>query len=152
MDNGRRTSPRAPHDLAIAILEKKWSAQIVVLLRDGPRRFTELYHHIPYVSHKVLIEQLRVLERDHVLERRESAGGPRQVLYELTVAGKELLPIIDALGRWGRTHAETVIPLSDGSVSDMAKPRSGETQTLGLLPGNEPPGAELPGTYVRHDP
>lgn len=145
MEKGRRGPPLAPHDVAIAILEKKWTAHIVVQLRDGPRRFTELYQHIPFVSHKVLTQQLRALERDRVVERTEHTGGPRHVVYGLTPAGRELLPIIDALGQWGRVHAGTVGADPDGRVSRMTRRRSGETQAPRLLPGNEPPGAELRG-------
>jgi DNA-binding HxlR family transcriptional regulator len=145
MDLGRRRPLLAPHDVAIAILEKKWTGHIVVLLRHGPQRFSELYQQIPFVSHKVLTEQLRALERDGVLERREMSGGPRQVLYELTAAGKELLPIMDALGQWGRNHAGAMGGDANGGVSPMTRRRSGETQALRLPAGNGPTGHELAG-------
>jgi DNA-binding HxlR family transcriptional regulator len=141
----RQSPPLLPHERTIAILQKKWTPHIVQLLRDGPRRFTELYHEIPLVSHKVLTQQLRALERDRLIVRHVGVEGPRQVLYELSESGRSLLPILDALDQWGRQHF--VMP--DGMTSERrsamaARRRSGETQAR-LLAGNEPPSAGLSG-------
>jgi len=145
MDTGRRRPPLTPHEVAIAILQKKWTPHIVVLLRDGPRRFSDLYHEIPYVSHKVLTQQLRALERDRLIDRRVSIDGPRQVLYELSDSGRSLLPIIDALEDWGRRHSDvTQGTTNDGRVMSASRRRSGETQSR-LLNGSLPSSAELRG-------
>src|SRR5438477_3173859 len=104
MPHGRRRPEPAPRDLAIAILQKKWAPDILALLREGPRRFTDLYQLIPLVSHKVLIEQLRSLEVDRLIARHVGGDNPRNVLYELSPSGRELLPIIDQLDAWGRDH------------------------------------------------
>ncbi len=143
MADRRRQPPLLPHERAIAILQKKWTPHIVRLLRDGPRRFTELYHEIPLVSHKVLTQQLRALERDRLVARH--VDGPRQVLYELSDAGRALLPIIDALDEWGRRHIVLAGGLTAEQRSALAvRRRSGETQTR-LLDGNGLQSAELPG-------
>lgn len=95
----------APHEIAIAILRKKWTLQIVLLLRHGARRFSDLHHASPLISHKLLTQQLRALERDRLALRRATAERPRQVSYELSETGLSLLPLVDALGDWGRHHA-----------------------------------------------
>jgi DNA-binding HxlR family transcriptional regulator len=145
MDNGRRRPPLTPHEVAIAILQKKWTPHIVVLLRAGSRRFSDLYHEIPFISHKVLTQQLRALERDQLIVRRVGVEAARQVFYELSDSGLSLLPIIDALEEWGRQHGVAMQNTNDdGGGVRPAPRRSGETQSR-LLRSNEPPSAELPG-------
>ena len=145
MDDGRRRPPLTAHEVAIAILQKKWTPHIVLLLRGGARRFSELYHEIPYISHKVLTQRLRALERDRLILRRVGVDGPRQVAYELSDAGLSLLPIIDALDDWGRHQGDvTQRTTREEQTVVAARRRSGETQSR-LLRGNEPDGAELLG-------
>lgn len=152
MGNGRRRPQRAPHDAAIAILGKKWTSSIVGLLRDGPRRFTDVYQLIPFVSHKVLIQQLRALEQDGIIVRLVVAGGPRQVSYDLTDAGRALLPIINSLDEWARSHAASeATPDPISRANGAARRRSGETQIRSLPPSKEPLSAELDGSHVRHE-
>jgi DNA-binding HxlR family transcriptional regulator len=141
MDDGRRRPPLAPHEVAIAILQKKWTPQIVLLARSGPRRFSDLYHEIPLISHKVLTQQLRALEKDRLIVRRVGVDGPRQVLYELSDSGRSLLPIIDALEEWGSHHANVTQRTSDENARPHApRRRSGETQSR-LLDSNGPDSA-----------
>ena len=145
MDDGRRRPPLTAHEIAIAILQKKWTPHIVLLLRAGPRRFTDLYHEIPYISHKVLTQRLRALERDRLIVRNVGRDGPRQVEYELSDTGLSLLPIVDALEAWGRHQSAVTQPTSiEENAVAAARRRSGETQSR-LLRGNEPDGAELLG-------
>ena len=141
MDDGRRRPPLASHEVAIAILQKKWTPQIVLLARSGPRRFSDLYHEIPLISHKVLTQQLRALEKDQLIVRRVGVDGPRQVLYELSESGRSLLPIIDALEEWGRHHASVTQRTNDESThARVTRRRSGETQAR-LLDSNGPDSA-----------
>lgn len=128
MEEGRRRPAAAPRDLAIAILEKKWTPDILELLGDGTRRFTDLYQQITLISHKVLIQQLRSLEHARLIVRRVTVNGPRNVLYELSPSGHALLPIMDQLDKWGRAHLGRDESLGDESPEDNAKRRSGETQ------------------------
>jgi DNA-binding HxlR family transcriptional regulator len=98
----------APHELAIAILRKKWTPQIVLALRNEPRRFSDLHRELPLISHKVLIQQLRALERGGLIFRHVAAERSRHVNYELSDAGKSLLPIIDALEEWGNHNRDVM--------------------------------------------
>ena len=150
MEVDRERPPAAPRDLAIAILERKWTPDILALLRDGPRRFSELYQLIPPVSHKVLIQQLRSLERAQVIVRR-AGDAPRNVVYELGPSGRAVLPIMDQLEEWGRAHlvhGETT--LANGTPEEK-KRRSGETeasreaQTKRLPPSTELRSPDLQG-------
>jgi DNA-binding HxlR family transcriptional regulator len=93
-----------PGHLAAAILARKWAPVVIGLLRPGPRSFSELLVNLPNVAHKVLIQQLRALERDGVVARAIVANGARRTLYSLTASGAALVPVLDLMDRWAREH------------------------------------------------
>ncbi len=63
-------------------------------------RFSELERAIPAVSQKMLIQQLRELEGDGIVQRTVHAQVPPKVEYALTSLGRELCPALDALLEW----------------------------------------------------
>ena len=63
-------------------------------------RFSELERAIPSVSQKMLIQQLRELERDGIVQRKAYPEVPPKVEYSLTAWGKSLCPALDALLQW----------------------------------------------------
>ena len=86
---------------AFRILEGRWKMMIIFRLFDRTvLRFSELERAIPGVSQKVLIQQLRELERDGVVERRVYPQVPPKVEYRLTDWGQAMCPALDALLEW----------------------------------------------------
>jgi DNA-binding HxlR family transcriptional regulator len=83
------------------IIGSKWTAVIVHDLSEGARRFSELERACPGISPRTLSERLRVLEHDELVVRRSYAETPPRVEYELTAKGHGLLPIIDAMRKFG---------------------------------------------------
>jgi DNA-binding HxlR family transcriptional regulator len=83
------------------ILGAKWTALIVHDLSEGARRFSELENACPGISPRTLSERLRVLEQEEIVERRSFAESPPRVEYELTAKGRDLLPIIAEMRRFG---------------------------------------------------
>jgi DNA-binding HxlR family transcriptional regulator len=83
------------------IVGAKWTALIVHDLSEGPRRFSELRLACPGISPRTLSERLRALEYEGMIVRRSYAEAPPRVEYELTEKGRALLPIIDAMRRFG---------------------------------------------------
>jgi DNA-binding HxlR family transcriptional regulator len=83
------------------IVGQKWTALLVHDLSEGPRRFSELEHACPGISPRTLSERLRSLEAEGILHRRSYAESPPRVEYALTEKGEALLPIIDAMRRFG---------------------------------------------------
>ncbi|QYU70635.1 helix-turn-helix transcriptional regulator [Leptolyngbya sp. 15MV] len=69
-------------------------------LKDGTRRFNELRRDNPTVSHRILSLELRKLEAAGIVRRTAHAGYPLRVDYDLTDAGRRLVPLIDALATW----------------------------------------------------
>ena len=66
----------------------------------GVMRFSELERAIPAVTQKMLIQQLRELERDGMIERRAHPEVPPKVDYRLTQWGQDLCPALAALRAW----------------------------------------------------
>ena len=83
------------------MLEGRWKMVIIFHLFDKTvLRFSELERAIPAVSQKMLIQQLRELERDGIVKREVYPQVPPRVEYQLTPLGKELCPALDALLTW----------------------------------------------------
>ena len=59
------------------------------------------------ISQKMLVQQLREMERDGLVERKVFAEVPPRVEYSLTSLGKSLKPVVDAMCRWGMSHSAT---------------------------------------------
>ena len=86
---------------AFRILEGRWKLVIVFhLFARGTLRFSELERAIPAVSQKMLIQQLRELERDGVVRRTVYPQVPPRVDYDLTAWGQAMCPALDALLEW----------------------------------------------------
>jgi DNA-binding HxlR family transcriptional regulator len=87
--------------LTADLIASKWTPLIVHDLSEGPRRFMQLEHACPGISPRTLAERLRVLEAEGVLLRRSYPESPPRVEYELTEKGRALLPIIEAMRKFG---------------------------------------------------
>lgn len=86
------------------VLAGKWKVLIVWHLAFGRKRFAEIRGLLPGVSEKVLTAQLRELERDGVLSRIVTESAAPRVDYLLSDAGKELIPVMEAMCGWGTKH------------------------------------------------
>jgi DNA-binding HxlR family transcriptional regulator len=78
----------------------KWSVLVVMTLRDGSRRFSELRRALPGISQRMLTLTLRTLERDGMVHRTVTPSVPPRVDYELTALGQSLQAPVYALGSW----------------------------------------------------
>jgi hypothetical protein len=67
----------------------------------GPQRFTDLRYALPKASSNLIADRLRELEGNGVVHRRKLAAPASSWVYELTEWGRDLEPIILALGEWG---------------------------------------------------
>ena len=85
----------------LKILEGRWKLVILFHLFGGKLlRFSELERAIPSISQKMLIQQLRQMEKDGVVLRIVHHQVPPKVEYGLTDWGQALCPALDALLKW----------------------------------------------------
>ncbi len=89
---------------ALAAIGGRWKLFIVYRLADGPLHFAALRRSLPDMSAKVLAEQLRELQADGLVSRESSGPVPATVHYALTPHGLSVLPVAEAIRRWGLTH------------------------------------------------
>jgi DNA-binding HxlR family transcriptional regulator len=106
----------------LKILEGRWKMLILFHLFAQPvLRFSQLERAIPKISQKMLIQQLRELERDGMVTRTVYPQVPPKVEYALTPIGRELCPALDALLEWGalrRRHAAgTAVPAAPAQAA-----------------------------------
>ncbi|WP_250032021.1 winged helix-turn-helix transcriptional regulator [Paractinoplanes maris] len=85
-----------------------WSVLVVMMLADGPQRYTALSRRIEGVSPKMLTQTLRGLERDGLIGRTVHAEVPPRVDYALTELGRSLLDLVGALEKWAELHIDDV--------------------------------------------
>lgn len=83
----------------IELLGRRWNGVIIGALRNGVNRFGDIKDTIPGLSSRLLSERLRELECEGLIIRTEDHG---QVRYELTQAGDELTPVVEAINMWAQ--------------------------------------------------
>jgi DNA-binding HxlR family transcriptional regulator len=88
----------------LGVLGGKWKILILWNIRERPHRLSELKRLIPAISEKVLIQQLRDLERDGIVDRHDYGEMPPRVDYAFTEYGKSLKPVLRMLCNWGEEH------------------------------------------------
>ena len=97
---------------ALDVVGERWALLVVRELFLGPRRFSDLRRALPGASSNLVADRLRELTARGVVQRRKLAPPAGSWVYELTEWGRELEPVIVALGNWGLR-----VPLPDGPVT-----------------------------------
>jgi DNA-binding HxlR family transcriptional regulator len=83
---------------AVELVGERWALLIVRDLLVGPRRYGELAEGLPRIPSNILATRLRELQAAGIIRR---APRSRVIVYELTPYGRELDPVVLALGAWG---------------------------------------------------
>lgn len=95
---------------ALDVVGERWALLVVRELVLGPKRFGQLRRGLPGMSPNVLSQRLRELEDAGVISKQELDPPASVVVYELTERGRELEPVLHALGRWG-----SAAPMASGN-------------------------------------
>ncbi|RMB85304.1 helix-turn-helix domain-containing protein [Streptomyces shenzhenensis] len=88
----------------------KWAFLIIESLGERTLRFSELRNEIEGISHKMLTQNLRMLERNGLVERTVHPTVPPRVEYTLTEPGQGLRATVDGMCAWTHrylSHIET---------------------------------------------
>ena len=84
---------------------------ILHVLSKNARRFGEINVLVPGISRKVLTEQLRELEADGLISRKQYKDFPPKVEYALTDFGKSLCPLLAYIAAWNKNQGKTTADL-----------------------------------------
>ena len=121
---------------ALDVVGERWALLVVRELLLGPLRFSDLRAALPAASSNLLTDRLRELAARGVLNRRKLAPPAGSWVYELTAWGRELEPILLALGDWGLR----VPPIEGAALSPTS-------MMLFLRGGGKPDPADPPTEY-----
>src|SRR3981189_1389910 len=99
-------------DAALCVLGGKGKPLILFHLAHGTRRYGELRRAVGSVSDKMLIQQLKELQADRIIDRLAFIEIPPKVEYSLTAFGRTLAKALAPLCVWGTKHMSEVETLT----------------------------------------
>ena len=112
---GNRPRPARPNPVtgcpltaALAAIGGKWKLILVYWLAESPRHFAALRRAMPGMTPKVLAEQLQELVDDGLVAREPEGRAPARVVYSLTEYGHSVVPLVESVRLWGRSHLARV--------------------------------------------
>ena len=97
----KREGDGCPVAGALQLVGDKWTLMVIRDLAGGARRTTELIDGLFPISSRTLVDRLRDMEGDGLVERIDFGGQPPHVEYRLTERGALLLPVVEALRQVG---------------------------------------------------
>ncbi len=100
---------------ALALLDAKWSVDVIFLLASGMRRHARLVDNIPGLSKKVLTATLRKLEQNGIVSRQVYPEIPVRVEYVLTPLGWQLTEPLMAIYEWAVEHEGELAASKEGA-------------------------------------
>lgn len=96
-----KSLPKCPVETTLALIGNKWKILIIRDLLNGTKRFGELKKVCSGISQKVLTTNLRIMEDDGLVIRKEYKQKPPRVEYTLSDVGYSLGQVLDAMANWG---------------------------------------------------
>jgi DNA-binding HxlR family transcriptional regulator len=100
-----------PVSMAAEVLCTRWTIIVLREMLAGSTRFNDLRRGMPRMSPALLSQRLKDLEAAGVVRRTPSAREPGVLEYQLTPAGRELQPIVEAFGMWGQRWIDSDLSL-----------------------------------------
>jgi DNA-binding HxlR family transcriptional regulator len=88
----------------LRIIGKRWVAEVLILIRNDVRRFSQLKECLAGISDNVLSTVLNDLVKEGLIEKQIFSEIPMRVEYNVTGKGGELTDLMAMLCKWGKTH------------------------------------------------
>lgn len=96
-----------PFAYAMSLIDGKWKMHILFWLwKKQILRYGELKRSLGTISHKMLSTQLKELETDNLIIRKEYPQVPPKVEYSLSERGLTIMPVLQCLCEWGNNHID----------------------------------------------
>jgi DNA-binding HxlR family transcriptional regulator len=90
------------------VVSGRWGPLVIMALKGETKRHGELRRELEGISQKMLIQTLRNLEHNGLVEREVYHVVPPKVEYSLTDLGASLQPLLEAICQWSERHLEEV--------------------------------------------
>ncbi|BFO32517.1 helix-turn-helix domain-containing protein [Klebsiella pasteurii] len=107
--NGNLFAEQCPSREVLKHVTSRWGVLILVSLRDGTHRFSDLRRKIGGVSEKMLAQSLQALEQDGFLNRVSYPVVLPHVEYSLTPLGEQVSEKVAALADWIELNLPAVL-------------------------------------------
>ena len=104
MEKSKEKKKSCTLELVQHIIGGKWKIIILWALGEETKRFNELYRTFPDITQAMLTKQLRELEKDGIIHREVYKEVPPKVEYSLTDIGRDFMPIVLQIQKWGERH------------------------------------------------
>jgi DNA-binding HxlR family transcriptional regulator len=105
MTNERKNKHFNPNNCPVThclnLIGGKWKIMIIYCISKNCNRFSKLQKALPTISKQMLVNQLRELEEDKIIERTIYAEIPPRVEYQVTPYDLSLMPVISVMQNWG---------------------------------------------------
>ena len=130
-----------PIAAALDVLGDRWTLLIMRELTMGERRFTDLRAALPGIAPNLLADRLRQLQADELVEQRELPPPAARTVYAATAAGREVVPVLRSLARFGADRLDPPRrrrrgPAAHGRLRDgLAVPRPRGAPASASTPG-----------------
>lgn len=106
--NIKENNERCALQEILEVIGGKWSMSIIYALFTGTKRFSELERLIPKINTRMLVKELKNMEKNGIVKRKVFATVPPTVEYTLTEKGKKLEPSISELYKWGVEYVSEI--------------------------------------------
>ena len=117
--NGITNVEDTPFGYTLSLISGKWKMIILYLLAENqPVRYNELQRHIRNITYRSLSIQLRELEADGLIVRKEFPQVPPRVEYSLSARGESIIPVFELMCEWGMEHQADQVPAVRRSIDD----------------------------------
>ncbi len=97
----KQKAASCPVETTLTVIGGRWKVLIIHFLLEDTKRFGELTRSLGSISARTLSKQLRELEADGVVDRKDFGEIPPKVEYSLTPLGKSLEPVLRSMEAWG---------------------------------------------------
>jgi DNA-binding HxlR family transcriptional regulator len=95
---------QCPITATLGYIGGRWKTVILYFLSSGKKRFGQIAVRLPTISRKVLTQQLKELEKDGLIIRKQYKGEHPRVEYSLTILGKSLSSVFREMAIWGKEN------------------------------------------------
>lgn len=94
---------------ALDVVSGKWKLLILISIWEGNKHFREIERSIPKLTTKVLANELKLMEENHLITRTVVNGFPVRTEYAPTEYSKTLKKVIAELREWGLNHRRKIL-------------------------------------------
>ena len=90
-----------PVELTLSAIGGKWKVLLLWKMHARTMRYGEFRKALPEITHKMLSQSLKEMERDGLVIRKVYNVVPPMVEYSLSEEGLRMMPVLDSMMRWG---------------------------------------------------